>query len=105
MLTAAVHPREGGAAVQVTGRPKVEGQAFAHNASQKHGNLILDAVSDRLRGSVVTPIGVGQPPPQPVPTSGPPAGFYADPDGGRLPDGSVRKRWWDGVRWTEHFEA
>lgn len=29
-------------------------------------------------------------------TSGPPAGWYDDPQG------SARRRWWDGTKWTEH---
>lgn len=39
---------------------------------------------------------------QPVPTTpppqGPPAGWYADPQG------QAAQRWWDGVRWTEHVQ-
>lgn len=31
--------------------------------------------------------------------SGPPAGFYADPDG------SDQQRWWDGTQWTEHRQG
>ena len=35
-------------------------------------------------------------PPTPAPTAGPPAGWYADPNG---VEGVLR--WWDGSRWTE----
>ena len=35
---------------------------------------------------------------RPSPTS-PPAGWYADPDGGS------GQRWWDGRRWTEHRQS
>jgi len=31
--------------------------------------------------------------------SGPPAGFYDDPDG------SGRQRWFDGTSWTDHYQS
>ena len=37
--------------------------------------------------------------PAPTVPSGPPAGWYDDPDGG------TAQRWWDGTRWTEHRTA
>jgi hypothetical protein len=35
----------------------------------------------------------------PATPSGPPAGFYDDPDG------SGRQRWFDGSTWTDHYQS
>lgn len=46
--------------------------------------------------------GVAPPPSAATPPSSPapPAGWYADPAGGN----TIRRRWWDGQKWTEHWK-
>lgn len=48
-----------------------------------------------LRDAIEGAIGARHAAPPPPPSQGPPAGWYAAPDG----DG---QQWWDGSRWTEH---
>jgi hypothetical protein len=52
-----------------------------------------DAQGDRAAGTAATSEAG---PPPPPPSTGPPSGWYADPDSGE------GLRWWDGQRWTEH---
>jgi hypothetical protein len=51
----------------------------------------IDLFSQLLAEDATTPAA-----PTPPPSSLPPAGWYADPDG------SAQQRWWDGTQWTEH---
>jgi hypothetical protein len=65
--------------------------------SQEQVFLTLRAAIEDAIAHRHAPVGV--PAAQAPITTGPPPGWYADPDGGS------HKRWWDGTTWTEHRQA
>ena len=64
----------------------------------KDGKAIADRIRAVISGQTATASPAPAPPPPPPP-SGPPAGWYANPENPQ------QTRWWDGTAWTEHIQT